>query len=502
MRRGIGYVIQQGGLFPHRRVFDNVAVVPRLLRWDAARTDRRVNELLELVGLDPKDYARRFPHELSGGERQRVGVARALGAILRCSSWTSHSLRSTPSPQRLQNQFLELQQALKKAIVFVTHDTEEAAKLGDRIAVLSKGGALEQYDTSAEILGCPATPFVADFVGADRGVRRLASSRSKSATWRGRPWCRPPPRWTRSGVWPTTPRPRRRWWSTTRVGWRAGCRSSPSPTGRSEPTWRSSRPRCRWGRPAGRLGEMLQHDVRWLVVTTTGATWGSSPPTVCMPKCDGRWAAPPSSPDVGAAVRLRLGIVTPVVHINPRFDPPSWESTGTIEDILAVAKAAERFGYDWVACSEHIAIPLSATDVRGPRYWDPVTTLSFVAASTARVSLLSHVVVLGYHHPLELVKRWGTLDVASGGRVILGVGVGSLQPEFELLGHRFHGRGERADDAVRAIRASWGVARALVPRPALRLLWLRGGTVGSAPTTRHLGGRPHPAFAATGHRAR
>jgi probable F420-dependent oxidoreductase len=160
---------------------------------------------------------------------------------------------------------------------------------------------------------------------------------------------------------------------------------------------------------------------------------------------------------VGAAVRLRLGIVTPVVHINPRFDPPSWESTGTIEDILAVAKAAERFGYDWVACSEHIAIPLSATDVRGPRYWDPVTTLSFVAASTARVSLLSHVVVLGYHHPLELVKRWGTLDVASGGRVILGVGVGSLQPEFELLGHRFDDRGERADDAVRAIRASWGV---------------------------------------------
>jgi len=156
-------------------------------------------------------------------------------------------------------------------------------------------------------------------------------------------------------------------------------------------------------------------------------------------------------------VQLSLGIVTPVVHINPRFDPPSWESTGTIDDVLAVAKAAERFGYGWVACSEHIAIPLSATNVRGPRYWDPVTTLSFVAASTERISLLSHVVVLGYHHPLELVKRWGTLDVASHGRVILGVGVGSLQPEFELLGHRFDGRGERADDALKAIRASWGV---------------------------------------------
>jgi probable F420-dependent oxidoreductase len=157
------------------------------------------------------------------------------------------------------------------------------------------------------------------------------------------------------------------------------------------------------------------------------------------------------------AVQLRLGIVTPVVHINPRFDPPSWEQTGTIDDVLAVAKAAERFGYDWVACSEHIAIPVSATNVRGPRYWDPITTLSFVAASTERVSLLSHVVVLAYHHPLELVKRWGTLDVASHGRVILGVGVGSLQPEFELLGHAFDGRGDRSDDALRAIRASWGV---------------------------------------------
>jgi probable F420-dependent oxidoreductase len=156
-------------------------------------------------------------------------------------------------------------------------------------------------------------------------------------------------------------------------------------------------------------------------------------------------------------VKLRLGIVTPVVHINPRFDPPSWESTGTIDDVLAVAKAAERFGYDWVSCSEHIAIPLSATNVRGPRYWDPITTLSFVAASTERISLLSHVVVLGYHHPLELVKRWGTLDVASHGRVILGVGVGSLQPEFDLLGHQFAGRGARSDDALRAIRASWGV---------------------------------------------
>jgi len=175
MRRGIGYVIQQGGLFPHRRIFDNVAVVPRLLGWDKARVEHRVNELLEMVGLEPKNYNRRFPHELSGGERQRVGVARALGADPPVLLMDEPFAAVDPvTRQRLQNQFLELQKELKKSIVFVTHDIEEAAKLGDRIAVLSKGGVVEQYDTPAEILGRPATPFVADFVGADRGVRRLA----------------------------------------------------------------------------------------------------------------------------------------------------------------------------------------------------------------------------------------------------------------------------------------------------------------------------------------
>ena len=154
---------------------------------------------------------------------------------------------------------------------------------------------------------------------------------------------------------------------------------------------------------------------------------------------------------------LRIGIVTPVVHINPRFDPPAWETTGTVDDIVFVAQEAERLGYDWVSASEHIAIPVDATGVRGPRYWDPVATLSYVAAHTQRIGLLSHVVVLSYHHPLEIVKRWGTVDVVSGGRVILGVGVGSLKPEFELLGHAFAGRGARDDDVLRAIRASWGV---------------------------------------------
>jgi probable F420-dependent oxidoreductase len=121
-----------------------------------------------------------------------------------------------------------------------------------------------------------------------------------------------------------------------------------------------------------------------------------------------------------------------------------------------VAQEAERLGYDWIAASEHIAIPADATGVRGPRYWDPIATLSYLAAHTRRVSLLSHVAVISYHHPLEIVKRWGTLDVISSGRVILGVGVGSLQPEFELLGRQFEGRGDRADDSLRAIRAAWG----------------------------------------------
>ncbi len=152
---------------------------------------------------------------------------------------------------------------------------------------------------------------------------------------------------------------------------------------------------------------------------------------------------------------MRLGIVTPVVNLNPRFDPPEWEQRGGIDDIVEVARAAERLGYEWVSCPEHVVIPSPTAATRGGRYWDPLATLSFVAASTQTIGLLTHVLVLGYHHPLEVVKRYGTLDVASGGRVILGVGVGSLEPEFELLDVPFAGRGARADDALRAIRASF-----------------------------------------------
>jgi osmoprotectant transport system ATP-binding protein len=175
LRRGIGYVIQQGGLFPHRRIEDNVAVVPRLLGWDKARVAARVDELLTLVGLEPDRYRKRYPHELSGGERQRVGVARALGADPPVLLMDEPFGAVDPVTRlRLQQQFLDLQRELKKTIVFVTHDIDEAARLGDRIAVLSKGAHVEQYDTPAMILGTPATPFVAEFVGSDRGVRRLS----------------------------------------------------------------------------------------------------------------------------------------------------------------------------------------------------------------------------------------------------------------------------------------------------------------------------------------
>jgi len=153
---------------------------------------------------------------------------------------------------------------------------------------------------------------------------------------------------------------------------------------------------------------------------------------------------------------VQLGIVTPIVNMNPRFEAPAWERDGVMADVVAVAREAERLGYGWVSCPEHIAIPEEVSSVRGGRYWDPLVTLSFVAAGTSTIGLLTHVLVLGYHHPLEVVKRYGTLDTASGGRVILGVGVGSLEAEFDLLGAPFEGRGPRADDALRAIRASFG----------------------------------------------
>ena len=174
LRRRIGYVIQQVGLFPHQTVGDNVATVPRLVGWDRDRTRRRVDELLELVGLDPPRFRDRYPHQLSGGQRQRVGVARALGVDPPVLLMDEPFGAIDPINRgRLQQEFLRLQGEVRKTVVFVTHDVDEAVRLGDRIAVLREGGVLEQYATPAEVLGRPASDFVADFVGADRGLKRL-----------------------------------------------------------------------------------------------------------------------------------------------------------------------------------------------------------------------------------------------------------------------------------------------------------------------------------------
>ena len=178
LRRGIGYVIQQVGLMPHLTVGDNVAIVPRLLGWDDKRVSDRVAELLALVGLDPDNYRARYPAQLSGGERQRVGVARALAADPPLMLMDEPFGAVDPIVrERLQNELLRLQERLAKTIVFVTHDIDEAIKMGDLIAVLQVGGVLAQFGPPEEILASPASDFVARFVGADRGLKRLSLTR-------------------------------------------------------------------------------------------------------------------------------------------------------------------------------------------------------------------------------------------------------------------------------------------------------------------------------------
>jgi osmoprotectant transport system ATP-binding protein len=178
LRRRIGYVIQSVGLFPHLTVAANIATVPKLLGWDRRRIDARVAELLELVGMTDPRYAKRYPHELSGGQRQRVGVARALAADPPVLLMDEPFGAIDPVQRgRLQDEFLRLQQTVRKTVVFVTHDIEEAVKLGDRIAVMGEGGVLLQYATPGELLASPASEAVAAFVGADRAVKRLAVTR-------------------------------------------------------------------------------------------------------------------------------------------------------------------------------------------------------------------------------------------------------------------------------------------------------------------------------------
>jgi osmoprotectant transport system ATP-binding protein len=173
LRRGIGYVIQQAGLFAHRTVAANVATVPKLLGWEKERTAARVSELLDLVGLD-RGLAGRYPSELSGGQQQRVGVARALAADPPVLLMDEPFGAVDPIVRfRLQNELLLLQQQLHKTIVFVTHDVDEAIKLGDRVVVLNVGGVVEQNAPPTELLAHPANEFIAEFVGAERGMRRL-----------------------------------------------------------------------------------------------------------------------------------------------------------------------------------------------------------------------------------------------------------------------------------------------------------------------------------------
>ena len=174
LRRGIGYVIQQIGLFPHKTIAENISTVPLLLGWDKSKTAHRVNELAELVELSP-EMLERYPGELSGGQRQRVGVARALAADPPVLLMDEPFGAVDPIVRaNLQDELIALQSELHKTIVLVTHDIDEAIKLGDRVAILSEGGHLEQYDSPAEILRTPANDFVADFLGTDRGIKRLS----------------------------------------------------------------------------------------------------------------------------------------------------------------------------------------------------------------------------------------------------------------------------------------------------------------------------------------
>lgn len=174
LRRSIGYVIQQVGLFPHRTIAQNIATVPVLLGWDAERINGRVAELIKIVGLDP-GMLERYPSELSGGQQQRVGVARALAADPPVLLMDEPFGAVDPIVRgRLQEEFLDLHDRLGKTVVFVTHDIDEALYLGTRVAILNIGGILEQYDTPEAILADPANQFVADFLGGERGLKRLA----------------------------------------------------------------------------------------------------------------------------------------------------------------------------------------------------------------------------------------------------------------------------------------------------------------------------------------
>ncbi|HEX6254437.1 MAG TPA: betaine/proline/choline family ABC transporter ATP-binding protein [Euzebyales bacterium] len=184
LRRQIGYVIQQIGLFPHRTIHHNIATVPRLLGWDKKKVDDRVDELLDTVGLDPARFRDRYPKELSGGQRQRIGVARAMSADPDIMLMDEPFGAIDPiTRERLQNEFLRLQEEINKTIVFVTHDIDEAIKMGDRIAILRDQSVIAQFDTPETILTAPADDFVEDFIGSGASLKRLNLSRVRDVDY-------------------------------------------------------------------------------------------------------------------------------------------------------------------------------------------------------------------------------------------------------------------------------------------------------------------------------
>ncbi|MDT9689619.1 ATP-binding cassette domain-containing protein [Streptomyces sp. P9(2023)] len=265
LRRRIGYVIQQVGLFPHRTVLDNTATVPHLLGAPRARARARAAELLDLVGLDPKTYGNRYPEQLSGGQRQRVGVARALAADPPVLLMDEPFGAVDPVVrEHLQNEFLRLQSQVRKTVLLVTHDLEEAVRLGDRIAVYGQG-TIEQFDTPARVLGAPATPYVADFVGADRGLKRLSVTAVDSAALEEVPVVRPGGTAPGSPDAPNSPNSPDVSWSVVldadgRVeGW-----VSADEPGRTRP---APEPVPLGASLREALAALLQHDTGWLPVT-------------------------------------------------------------------------------------------------------------------------------------------------------------------------------------------------------------------------------------------
>lgn len=191
LRRSIGYVIQGGGLLPHMTVADNIALVPQLLKWDQQRIRTRVDELLDMTGLDPHTYRDRYPRELSGGQQQRVGVARGLAADPPVVLMDEPFGAVDPiTRQRLQDELLIIQEEVNKTIVCVTHDIDEAVKLGDRIVILQQGAEIAQYDTPEMVLGAPANDFVADFIGAGSRLKQLSLTRVRDITLEQPPTCK------------------------------------------------------------------------------------------------------------------------------------------------------------------------------------------------------------------------------------------------------------------------------------------------------------------------